>query len=79
MESLIKTPNIPEGPETSEKMETEEAALRQVSKFIKLDTSRSAEGTAPSDTEEENLLKSPATPGFSGNLDEATKKIDGLK
>ena len=79
MDSSTKTKNIPEGPETSEKMDAEEAALRQASEHIKSDTSRSEEGTAPSDTEEENLLKSPATPGFSGQLDEAMKKIDGLK
>ena len=78
MDSSTKTKNIPEGPETSEKMETEEAALRQASKPIK-DTSRYEEGTAPSATEEENLLKSPATSGFSGKLDEAMNKIDELK
>ena len=79
MDSSTKTKNIPEGPETSEKMETEEIALRRASEPIKSDTSRSEEGTAPSDTEEENLLKSPTTPGFSRQLDEAMKKIDGLK
>ena len=79
MDSSIKTKNIPQGPETSENMETEEAPLRQASEPIKSDTSRSEEGTAPSDTEEENLLKSPVTPGFSRQLDEAMKKINGLK
>ena len=74
-----KTKTIPEGPETSEKMETEEAALRQASKSIKSDTSRCEEGTVHSDKEEENLLNCPATPGISGQLDEAKKKIDGLK